>query len=156
MGSKSIFRLKATALLLFAFWLLPSLGALRAADKPIVEFVSNTTSFELIPQIAYNKLLLSVAQPNGDVIKKTFNSKEQPYFNGPLSDGQYQWEVSIMPIVSKKASNALKKLRETGDRNEVERLKTTGEFYNGPTTQSGSFMVVNGAIVENDLKEEEY
>jgi Chaperone of endosialidase len=97
---------------------------------------------------------LSVSTPDGQVVTKEFTAGTAPEFrltdaNGDrLADGQYIYELRVTPIIPGEVKEKLKAAREKGNSNEVQRdLKKRGLLPSRTQVQSGSFAIVNGAVV---------
>jgi len=97
---------------------------------------------------------LSVATPDGQVISKEFAAGTAPEFrltdaNGErLPDGQYVYELRLTPVIAADVKERLKAAREKGNSEEVQRdLKKRGMLPSRTQVQSGSFAVVNGAVI---------
>jgi hypothetical protein len=96
---------------------------------------------------------LTVSAPDGQVFSKEFAAGTSPEFrldvNGErLPDGQYTYELRLTPVIAKEVKEKLKESREKGNSDEVQReFKKRGALPSRGQVQSGSFAVVNGAIV---------
>jgi hypothetical protein len=97
---------------------------------------------------------LNVATPDGQVISKEFAAGTAPEFrltdaNGErLPDGQYVYELRLTPVIAADVKERLKAAREKGNSDEVQRdLKKRGLLPSRTQVQSGSFAVINGAVI---------
>ncbi|MEN3327486.1 MAG: hypothetical protein V7638_2293 [Acidobacteriota bacterium] len=97
---------------------------------------------------------LSVSTPDGQVISKEFPAGTAPEFrlvdvNGErLADGQYVYELRLTPIIPADVKEKLKAAREKGNSDEVVRdLRKRGTLPSRTQVQSGSFALVNGAVI---------
>ena len=102
----------------------------------------------------YAAATLSVSTPDGQVLSKEFAAGIAPEFrlidaNGErLPDGQYIYELRLTPIIAAEVKEKLKAAREKGNADEVQReLKKRGALPSRTQVQSGSFAVVNGAVI---------
>jgi hypothetical protein len=101
-----------------------------------------------------------VSGPDGEVIRQEFGPGSNPSFNvvsekgGRRADGQYTYELRLVPIVSASAADALKQARDRGSDSATEkRLRESGLLPSQELVQSGTFRVLNGMIVAGDAPE---
>jgi hypothetical protein len=93
------------------------------------------------PKVNYDKIVLTVSRPGGQVFQKTFDGAA-PYLGlsdmkGQLADGVYTYELRVIPMTGKK-------VRKAGDE-KAPPVKTL--------TQSGYFSVQGGSILTNNTPE---
>src|SRR5262249_49348621 len=100
------------------------------------------------PQAEYGRLVLTVSTPEGEVIRQEFEAGADPSFKlmdskgSNLPDGQYNYELRVMPKISPEVKKALAASRENGNSEEVIReLQKNGELPAKITVQSGSFRI---------------
>jgi len=107
------------------------------------------------PQVSYERLVLTVSKPGGEVVRQEFAAGQTPVFELPQgeADGSYIYELRVVPPVDPAARRALAASRESGNSAAVERLKKAGRLPAGELVQSGSFTVVGGAVVAPDATE---
>jgi hypothetical protein len=105
---------------------------------------------------------LTVSAPDGQVFSKEFTNGATPEFRlvdakgERLPDGQYIYELRITPVIGSDVKVKLKAAREKGNADEVRRdLVKRGSLLSRPPVQSGSFAVVNGAIIVTGTSEGE-
>lgn len=105
------------------------------------------------PQVEYGRLVLTVSTPSGDVIRQEFEAGTDPSFKlidkkgFNLADGQYTYELRVIPTISLEVKKALAASRENGNSEEVIReLQKSGQLPVNITVQSGSFRVEKGAV----------
>jgi len=135
--SNHISKIAATALLGVAL-----AGVSHAADP----FISGS-QVSAISSAGATNMTLSVTGPNGYHVE-SFSRSGAPSLSlaegGSLADGQYNWETRA-------ASNRLIESPKRGLNNG--RGDNERAFVNAPIIESGSFRVVNGAIVSSDVTE---
>src|SRR3954447_7843821 len=107
------------------------------------------------PQVSYERLVLTVSKPGGEVVRQEFAAGQAPVFELPRgeADGSYVYELRVVPPVDPAGRRALPASRESGHEAAVDRLKKAGRLPAGELVQSGSFMVVGGAVVAPDASE---
>ena len=116
------------------------------------------------PDAAYQTIALTVSAPDGQVFSKRFNSTESPYFSGPYTDGQYNYELRIENNVlrteySGKAGQKLSGEPLLTDQNGRLVASSTKSAlgahaaHKSPRVQAGAFLVINGLIVSQDVSE---
>ena len=93
------------------------------------------------PKVNYEKIVLTVSRPDGQVFQKTFNGTS-PYLGledmeGSIPDGVYTYELRVIPMTGKK-------VRKPGTE-KTPPVKTL--------SQSGHFSVKGGGIVTGNLSE---
>jgi hypothetical protein len=98
-------------------------------------------------------LTLTVIGPDGQSFSKEFKSGNAAEFKlvgakgERLPDGQYTYELRVIPNISKEVKQALKAAREQGDTGEVQRELRKNGSLPPELVQSGSFLVLNGAAI---------
>ena len=102
-------------------------------------------SWEL--HVVYKRLVLTVKVPGGKVIRKEFVPGNMPVFRGPFADGQYTYELTVIPLVAPEVRQAMEKARATGDMSDVKQLRAEGKLPKGPQLQSGYFRVGKGKVL---------
>lgn len=112
------------------------------------------------PQVEYGRMILTVAAPDGEVIRKEFEAGAVPSFrltdgNGSaLPDGQYTYELRVIPNFSQETRAALAASREKGNSAEVIReLQRSGQLPTRIMVQSGSFLIEKGEAFTGSLDE---
>lgn len=109
----------------------------------------------------HSALTLTVSAPDGQVFSKEFPAGTAPEFklndkNGEkLPDGQYTYELRVIPIFSAGVKETLAAARANGNADEVQReMRKRGVLQSQPLVQSGSFSLLNGALVVAGSAEE--
>jgi len=105
------------------------------------------------------RIELTVLGPDGESYFKEFGPGRNPSFrlddlNGMVVDGQYNYELRVVPRVSDNVKKQLEKARKGNDEAAARKIMKD----NGLTdqlVQSGAITILNGAIVSPDLVEED-
>ncbi|HEY3139374.1 MAG TPA: hypothetical protein VGL29_25365, partial [Blastocatellia bacterium] len=112
------------------------------------------------PQVEYGRLVLTVSTPSGDVIRQEFEAGTDPSFKlidnkgFNLADGQYTYELRVIPTISPEVKKALAASRENGNSEEVIReLQKSGQLPTKITVQSGSFQIEKGVVFTGSPEE---
>lgn len=123
-------------------------------DGPVATARASAAEITWQPKGDYAAIVLTVSMPDGEVIRKEFAAGATPTLRatdgrgGRLADGSYNYELRLTPNFAPGVREALQAARKNGNEQEVVRdLRARGVLPKDETTQSGSFMVVNGAIV---------
>jgi len=127
----------------------------QSANKveSVAAVTADRTEVRWQPQVEYGRLILSVSTPGGEVIRQEFEAGTSPSFNLidkkglNLPDGQYVYELRVVPNFSREVKKALAASREKGNSDEVMRdLQSSGQLPTRITVQSGSFLVDGGRV----------
>ncbi|MGH9799151.1 MAG: hypothetical protein ACRD82_02210, partial [Blastocatellia bacterium] len=119
----------------------------------------------------YSSLVLTVSTPDGEVIRREFNSGELPSFKlandkgAPLADGQYQYELRLIPNLPSDVTEALAAARqreeqESGREAELRvdsqeksgsaatllELRKSGKLPAEPLVHTGAFLIEKGVV----------
>jgi hypothetical protein len=104
------------------------------------------------PQLAsYDRLVLIVSGPGGTVTRD-FRLGQPPSFSlfdaaGDLvADGQYKWELRVVPDLDAATRRALERDRAAGSTATADALRASGALP-AVGVQSGAFRIVGGAVV---------
>src|SRR5215210_1851778 len=150
-------RLWMTALLVAAVCLL-ALPAARAA-APLATMNIGAAGLDWQPAGSYEKMTLTVSGPDGLILRREFRAGIAPSLglfgkNGkPLPDGAYTYELTASPILDQATRDAMAAARQAGDDAAFAKLRAAGKLPRAPLSQSGSFTIAGGAIVQQDLIE---
>ena len=107
----------------------------------------------LVSASNYEAVELTVSAPNGETISKKFPAGKTPSFRlldlgSDLADGQYNYQLRVVPKVSADLRKKLDAVRASGDDAAARKLiRESG--LNAPE-QSGAFSIRNGSIVSPD------
>jgi hypothetical protein len=155
-----------TALLLAALLMMVIGAPAGAQDAPPVQPVAapvvavgvTADGITWTPLIGYpySSITVTVVDPAGTVKRTAFPMGQTPLLplmtagGAPLANGVYNYEVQVTPVVSPEAQAALNAAGESRDNAVVAQLQASGQLPAGPFVQTGTFAVVNGAIVVGD------
>lgn len=124
---------------------------------PIATLKSAPNGVTWEPQVPYKRLVLIIKAPGSKIIRKEYDAPDsKPVFGGKLADGQYTYELSVVPLVSPEVLQALQTARATGDMSVVEELRAKGALPQGPHVQSGYFRVYGGKVIPPQRTEAPY
>jgi hypothetical protein len=97
---------------------------------------------------------MSVIGPDGVAFTKEFTSGISPEFKlnaakgERLPDGQYTYELRLIPNISADVKETLKAAREKGNAADVQRdMRKRGSLPARDAVQSGSFVILNGSVI---------
>ena len=158
-------RMKTLTFLCAVVWLCSSPAALaqkqERPDKTIAKMSVKDDVITWKPQVEYDYLVLTVSGPY-DHVRHQFKSGQQVAFRPvnqkgePLPDGQYTFELRLIPVFGPEVSRALKRASEMDDREAVEReVMIKGKIPRRARTESGVFTLKNGKFISPDVKEKE-
>src|SRR6478609_4740911 len=119
------FRLSVSALVLALALLGLPLGAEELAR---VHHSPQQVQFE--PQGSYERLVLTVSMPGGEVVRRELAGGQAPTFVLPqgAADGSYVFELRAMPLLDAEARQALSAARTAAGAAAVERLRKAGRL----------------------------
>jgi hypothetical protein len=134
---------------------LPSVAGaqLESARNPVALLSAGAGSVEWQPQVTdYSRLNLRVSGPNGQSFQREFAAGQTPSLNlfdavgSRLPDGQYHYEIRVVPQVSKAVREQLKAARAAGDDKAIAAIQAA-HGLDREVTQSGSFILDGGSPV---------
>lgn len=128
--------------------LLISTPAWSANDGPVAIMSGGGGGISWSPLVTYDRLVLTVSQPDGSVLRQEFSTGIAPSISAPVVDGQYTYELTVIPVLSPEARIALTASRESGDMTEVNALREAGILPIEGLVQSGYFRINGGAFVQ--------
>ncbi len=136
------------ALLTSLFLAVPGFAQTEARD---VDVSFGATSIEWSALTSAERVVLTVSQPDGQVVREEFRGDRASFdltdANGNRrGDGVYQWEVQVMPRVSRDVQDQVAAARRAGDEAAVTELVRRGALSRGAIA-SGAFQVAGGTIV---------
>ena len=105
-------------------------------------------------------LTLIVSAPDGRVFSKNFKAGSSPNFSiadaqgERLPDGQYSYELRLTPVSSPTRKDATSNGRGKDDEPEAVRAARKSAAPSQPVVESGSFSIVNGAVIVAGSSEE--
>src|SRR5262245_19220760 len=121
-------------------------------EEPIAAVAADSTEIKWQPRVEYARLVLTVSTPSGEVLRKEFEAGNLPSFkfiddNGvKMPDGQYVYELQVVPNLTREARKALAAARKDGNDEAVRELQRRGEVPSEAAVQSGSFLVKEGVV----------
>jgi hypothetical protein len=133
-------------------------GVDSSQARPVAEAVGppiiHSTNLRWLPAVQGDGFVLTVSAPDGRVFRKLFKNGQAPSFDlksaddAALPDGQYQYELHLVPVLAPGVREALERSRETDTSRElVISLRKQGLLPDQEIVQSGGFQVRGGAIV---------
>lgn len=143
------------SLVLAGLVILPSIAGaqLESARNPVVLLSAGAGSVEWQPLVTdYSRLTLRVSGPNGQSFQREFAAGKTPSLSlfdalgGRLADGVYQYEIRVVPQVSKAVREQLKAARAAGDDKAIAALQAANGL-DREVVQSGSFILDGGSPV---------
>lgn len=112
------------------------------------------------PLVQYERFVMTISGPGGMVLQQEFEAGNPPVFapfddsGKALPDGQYNYEIHVSPVLDPETKKMMAASRESGDdAARAADLRARGWIPEHPVVQSGSFSIVNGAIVDPNLPE---
>jgi len=136
------FKLNILAVLLIGFL---TVGVYSADFQQVADEMIGSSGITWVPKVNYSQLGLTISRPDGTVFSKTFDSGSSLYaslseiFGDSYRDGSYNYELRVTPVTENQSLF-----------NEINRSSVQSREA---LTQSGSFFVQGGAIVNNDVLE---
>src|SRR5262245_37495255 len=100
----------------------------------------------------YERAVLTVSMPDGEVVRQEFGSKETPIFDlaTGAKDGAYTFELRLVPHIDATLRKALAEARKSGDEKAIAELRA--QLPASPV-ESGGFIVEAGSILMPEGKE---
>ena len=113
------------------------------------------------PKVEFERLVLTVVGPFDD-FRKEFEAGERLVFDlrddrgEALRDGSYSYELRVVPKLSAEVKKLLSDSGATDERARVRRdLRRSGKLPRSAHTQSGTFMILKGKLVDPRVEEKE-
>jgi hypothetical protein len=143
----------------FALFLALSLP-LTAGEKknePVAKSSGSAASIEWQTTVDHERLLLTVAGPDGRYYTKDFPSGKPVTFRASdldkaATDGTYIYELRLVPRISADVKRRLTAARAAGNDEEVTRIQQEAGIAH-TTVQSGAFTVKGGGFIMSDAAE---
>jgi hypothetical protein len=137
-----------------------SVSAQTTEDKNRLATISTIGSGVRWDVVApYSELTMTVSAPDGRVFRKEFKEGSSPEFvitdkrGERLPDGQYAYELRLTPVLSAGVKESLAAARGKDD--DAEEVRATRKRGSLPAlVQSGTFSILNGAIIVAGAQEE--
>lgn len=134
------------------------LAAKEKAPEPVGHVRSTPSVIEWDPAVDYDRLLLTVVAPDGEVFSKEFGGASKPMYRlqdhpkrGSL-DGTYSYEIRVVPKINEAVRRRLEEARAAGDEGAIRRIQREAGIEQ-IVVQSGGFSVLNGSFVPLDREE---
>lgn len=131
-------------------------------SESVAVVTADRTEVRWQPHVEYGRLILTVSTPDGEVFRREFESGVVPSFalaerdGNNLPDGDYSYELRVIPNLNADVRKALSASREKGNTAEViQELQRSGQLPARVLVQSGSFMIENGAAITGSGEESE-
>lgn len=151
---KTLSRIAAIALIAA----LPVLALAKNEQKqePVGKTTVSASMIEWAPSADHEAIEVTVQNADGETWKQTYKNGKPVFRIKDLGagniDGSYSYELRLAPRVSSSVKAQLQAARAAGDDKETARImKANG--LNQAVVQSGSFAIVNGSVVSQDLVE---
>lgn len=128
-------------------------SARSAGEGPVGETTLSPFEVSWRPAVDYSRADLTVSGPFGSQFKREFAAGQSIVLNiadlahTELADGQYRYELTFSPSLDQEVLDALEKARSTGDEDAIVQLRMSGALPSSPMVHSGSFMILDGAVV---------
>lgn len=130
--------------------------------EPVAGTKSDASRMVWEPKISYESVTLTVAMPDGEVLRQEVRSGAALSFSVTdgqglkRPDGQYRYELRVTPILAQGVREALASARRDGTEEETLRtLRKQGALPSEGMVQSGAFRILNGVIVSGGAVEPE-
>ncbi len=132
--------------------LLPTLSLAKSSSPELVgHLTAAATAAQWVTAGGHERVALTVIAPNGAVYHKEFAAGTTPAFSlqdlgGRLTDGAYTYELRVIPNISDEVKKQLANARATNDDAAAGRIQSAAGINANPIVQSGSLLVINGAV----------
>jgi len=128
--------------------------------EPVANVKADASKITWEPKVSFEALTLTVATPEGEVIRQETGSGGGLTFGvtdgkGQVRpDGQYRYELRVTPILARGVREALAAARQNETEEQTTReLRRQGLLPTEDLAQSGTFRILNGAIVSGGATE---
>jgi hypothetical protein len=129
------------------------------AQEPLARVSVGGASIDWQVSGSYDRLVLTVSDPEGTVTRQELRSSQVPSFSlfdakgNRRIDGVYTWELQGHPVLSTSTKEKLAASRKSGDASVELELRRAG-LLPPAAVLSGAFSISGGSFVQNDLAEE--
>jgi hypothetical protein len=132
-----------------------ALLGLPAGAEELARVHHSAQQVQFEPQGSYERLVLTVSMPGGEVVRRELAGGQVPTFDLPpgAADGSYVYELRAMAPIDAETRRTLAASRGPGGQAAVERLRKAGRLPAGELVQSGTFRVADGSVVSPDARE---
>ena len=131
----------------------PTQRAELKKTQPLATVALGGAEINWKPYVEYERLVLTVSLPDGEVFRQEFESGSAPSFKlagekgGALPDGLYGYELRLTPNLPDEVKEALKAARENDNDAAVGReMKRQGKLPKAEIVQTGSFLIEKGIV----------
>ena len=127
---------------------------LQGPKTPIAHLKVQATRIDWLPQVDYERLVLTVAGPDDIYIHQVFEAGQAPQLSlfsskgDRLPDGIYAYELRVVPRLSPEFREKLAKARDAGDDSALAELRKAEKLQERPLVQSGYLDVREGSFVD--------
>lgn len=150
---KKMLHIFVGSIVLAAILNLSALAQSQERVETVANIAATGSEINWQPQVAYGSLVLTVSTPTGDVIRREFKAGTLPTLKltdkkgSKLPDGQYAYQLIVIPELSESVRAALQAGREAGDGAETVRgLQRSGQLPMQTLAQSGFFRIDKGEV----------
>ncbi len=145
----------------FVFVAVLAVAALSVgASGPMIEMNNVGDRVDWTISAPYRGATLTIAVPDGTVIERTFSQGEVVSFSpfdlddALVTDGSYQWQIVLTPVLDSRTREALAEAREAGDRDVAVALRESGTILaEEALVHSGSFRIAARSLVTEGVTE---
>lgn len=145
---------KTFAVIVFASLILVCLQTVAVQAQKLSNISSRGSSVRWEVAAQHAGLTITISAPDGQVYRREFPAGSSPEFilsdkeGNRLPDGQYTYELRLTPVLGAGVKEELAAARRNGDDAKVERdLRKRGLLPSQPSVESGSFTILNGAVI---------
>jgi hypothetical protein len=150
---KSLLTLLSVALALACFQV-PTVGQTTDEESKLAAVSSSGSVVRWQVAAPHAAVTMTVSAPDGQVFRKEFKAGAAPEFTlfdkegNKLADGQYNYELRLTPALDVKVKKQLADSRvSTDDDASTEREMRKQGALPAPLVQSGTFTILNGAVI---------
>ena len=124
----------------------------QSDDKRIANVSASGLSVRWDVSASNAGLTLTISAPDGQVFSKEFKSSPAEFrltdsLGEKLPDGQYTYELRVIPVISAETKETLSKARAKGNDADVERDLRKRGLIPVALVESGGFSLLNGSVV---------
>ena len=132
---------------------LPVMGQSATQNDPIFTAQASLNKIQWQPMLSNGGVVLTVIQPNGAALRQEFKAGVPAVFETVDSqgarrpDGQYTFELRVIPVVDKKVREMLAAVGDSDQRSAVQqKLIEAGQLPRYAMTLSGTLTIQGGAF----------
>lgn len=139
---------------------LPAMARTAAQNDPVFTAQMDSHKIQWRPTLSNGGVVLTVIQPNGAGLRQEFKAGVPAVFEAVDSqgarrpDGQYTFELRVIPVVDKKVREMLAAVRDSEQRAAtVQKMIEAGQLPRYAMTLSGTLTIQGGAFVTSTATE---